>query len=95
MESLVIRTATAADARSLERLAALDSRRLAAGPHLVAELDGRLVAVLARPTGAVVADPFTRTDGIVALLRRRAGQLDRPAPRLALRRLETRLRLGG
>jgi hypothetical protein len=87
MDSLVIRIASAADAGSLERLAALDSRRLPAGPHLIAELDGRAVAALARPTGAVVADPFARTDGIVALLRRRAVQLDRPAPRPAFRRV--------
>jgi hypothetical protein len=79
MDSLVIRSATSADIAALQRLAALDSRRLAAGPHLLAELDGRAVAALALTAGAVVADPFTRTDGIVALLERRAGQLARSA----------------
>jgi len=77
MDSLVIRSATTADAAALQRLAALDSRRLPAGPHLLAGLDGRAVAALALPAGGVVADPFTRTDGIVALLERRADQLER------------------
>jgi hypothetical protein len=90
MDSLVIRTATAADAAALQRLAALDSRRLAAGPHLIAELDGRAVAALALGHGAVVADPFTRTDGIVALLRRRESQL-RPAERPGFRRVQPHL----
>jgi hypothetical protein len=80
MDPLLIRSATAADAAALRRLAALDSRRLSPGPHLIAELDGRAVAALSRSDGAVVADPFTRTDPIVALLRRRAEQLT-PAPR--------------
>jgi hypothetical protein len=93
MDSLVIRTATAADADALRRLAALDSRRLAGGPHLIAELDGRLVAALALTGGDAVADPFTRTDGIVALLRRREGHL-RPAERPGLRLLQPRPRLG-
>jgi hypothetical protein len=78
MDSLVIRTATAADAADLQRLAALDSRRLAAGPHLLAEVDGRAVAALALAGDAVVADPFAYTATVVELLRRRAGQL-RPA----------------
>jgi hypothetical protein len=93
MDSLVIRSATPADADGLQRLAALDSRRLAGGPQLMAELDGRLVAALALDGGAVVADPFTRTDGIVALLRRRETQL-RPAERPGLRVWVPRLRLG-
>ena len=33
MDALIIRSATAADAADLERLAALDSRRLSDGPH--------------------------------------------------------------
>jgi hypothetical protein len=92
MDSLVIRTATSADAAALQRLAALDSRRLAGGPHLLAELDGRAVAAVALGNGAVVADPFTRTDGIVALLRRRESQLS-PAQRPGFRLVQPRLHL--
>jgi hypothetical protein len=92
MDSLVIRPAHAADAASLQRLAQLDSRRLPAGPHLIAELDGRAVAALSRRDGAAVADPFTHTADIVALLRRRADQLSDAPPRrspLLLRRPAT------
>ena len=92
MDSLVIRSATAADAEALQRLAALGSNRLAAGPHLLAELDGRAVAALSRSDGSVVADPFSRTDGIVGLLRRRAEQLSGERP--GLRRLQPRFHLG-
>jgi hypothetical protein len=94
MDSLVIRTATTADAEALQRLAALDSRRLAAGPHLLAELDGRAVAALSRSNGSVVADPFTRTDSVVAMLRRRAEQLTGVRERPGFRRVQPRLHLG-
>jgi hypothetical protein len=89
MDSLVIRTATASDAEALQRLAALDSQDLAAGPHLLAELDGRAVAALSRTNGSVVADPFAYTDTIVAIAAparraaRRRPRASRPAPRAA------------
>src|SRR3954465_7254491 len=80
MDSLVLRTATAADADALQRPAALDSQVATAGPHLLAELDGQAVAALSRTDGSVVADPFSRTDTIGALLRRPPGPERRPAP---------------
>ena len=94
MDSLVIRTATASDAEALLRLAALDSQTLAAGPHLLAELDGQAVAALSRTEGVVVADPFSRTDAIVALLRRRADQLTGVRERPGFRRVQPRFHLG-
>ena len=94
MDSLVIRTATASDAEALQRLAALDSRSLVAGPHLLAELDGQAVAALSRADGSVVADPFSRTDAIVAMLRRRAEQLAGVRERPGFRRVQPRLHLG-
>ncbi len=94
MDSLVIRSATASDTAALERLAALDSDRLTAGPHLLAELDGRPVAALSRVSGSVVADPFARTDTIVALLRRRADHLAGARERPGFRRVQPRLHLG-
>jgi hypothetical protein len=93
MESLVIRPATASDRSELERLAALDSHSVPAGPHLIAELDGRPVAALSRSDGSVVADPFSRTDPIVALLRRRAQQLS-PVQRQGFRRVQPHYRFG-
>ncbi len=94
MDSLVIRSSTASDAAALQRLAALDSDRLTAGPHLLAELDGRPVAALSRVDGSVIADPFARTDAIVALLRRRADQLAGARERPGFRRVQPRFHLG-
>src|SRR3954468_6193043 len=94
MDSLVIRPATASDRSELERLAALDSHSVPAGPHLIAELDGRPVAALSRTDGSVVADPFSRTGTIVALLRRRAEQLTGVRERPGFRRVQPRFHLG-
>src|SRR4051794_39260977 len=94
MDSLVIRPATAADTEALQRLAALDSQGLAAGPHLLAELDGQAVAALSRANGSVVADPFFRTDTIVAMLRRRGEQLAGVRERPGFRRVQPRFHLG-
>src|SRR4051812_39941725 len=94
MDSLVIRIATASDAQALQRLAALDSQSVPAGPHLLAELDGRAVAALSRADGSVVADPFSRTDPVIGLLRRRAEQLAGVRDRPGLRRVQPRFRLG-
>ena len=85
---LVLRPATAADAPLLRDLADLDSRRLPAGPHLVAVADGELRAALSLTDGVSVADPFRHTDGLVALLRARAvgtGRRERRRLRLRLR----------
>jgi hypothetical protein len=63
------------DDRRLARVAALDSQRLAPGPWLVAVVDGSAVAVLSLSTGAFVADPFSRTVELRALLELRGEQL--------------------
>ena len=70
--AITLRSATAADAPWLERLAALDSRHVPAGPLIVAERDGQLVAAVAEPTLEAIADPFRPTSDTVALLRRHA-----------------------
>ena len=84
MTNLLIRSATAADADALARLAALDSRGLPAAPHLVAIEGDQLIAAVSTRDGDAVADPFTRSDGAVELLRRRARQLN-AAPRATRR----------
>ena len=85
MNTLTIRSATAADAVALDRLAQLDSRELPAAPHLVAESGGNLIAAISTRDGGAVADPFIRSADAVALLRRRAGQLrEQPKPRRRL-----------
>jgi hypothetical protein len=71
LASVVIRPAYPDDAATLERLARLDSRRPlpSNGPVLVAERDGRLLAALATTDGTTIADPFSPTADLVALLR--------------------------
>jgi hypothetical protein len=67
--SVTIRPAYADDDTALTRLAALDSARVPDAPMLLAEVDGELRAALSTRNGAVIADPFFRTAGLVALLR--------------------------
>jgi hypothetical protein len=64
-----IRSATAADADDLRRLAILDSQPSLAGEILLAEMDGRLVAAVAMDGGRAIADPFVLTAAIVNALR--------------------------
>jgi hypothetical protein len=68
-DAIVIRNATAADADTLERLAALDSREPLAGPAMIAEVDGVALVALDLSDGTVAADPFLRTNDVVKLLR--------------------------
>jgi hypothetical protein len=73
--SVLMRRATAEDAARIRALAYLDDKRLPAGPFLVAETGGEIVAARSLATGTVVADPFRLTSDIVAMLRLRASQV--------------------
>ena len=79
--AITIRHAAADDMKSLERLAALDSRRVPSGELFVAEVDGRLLAATSIDTGAVIADPVEHTAAIVELLQIQARAV-RPAAAL-------------
>lgn len=70
--TVVIRAARGSDGSALENLARLDSQRPLAGDVLLAEQDGRLVAALAGDR--VIADPFSPTADVVALLHVRSGR---------------------
>ena len=59
----------------LRGLAERDSRDLLAGPALVAEVDGRILAAISLSDRRVLADPFSRTDEVRSLLELRAAQL--------------------
>lgn len=72
--ALTLRPAHHADHDALERLAALDSTRVPAGPHLVAERDGQIVAAVSESAAIAFADPFLPTAEAVALLHRWAAQ---------------------
>ena len=69
------------DADALGRLAVLDSSRPPAAPVLLAEVAGELRAALSLSDGAVVADPFHPTAGLIKLLQARASQLTSSGPR--------------
>src|SRR6476620_7749675 len=68
-DGVTIRRSHASDRAALQRLAQLDSRRLAEGELLVAEVDGELRAALPLAGGGAIADPF------VSLLGLRAAQI--------------------
>jgi hypothetical protein len=71
-----IRLAGPEDARTLARLAALDSRKLPRGAVLLAEIDGVPAAAIGLGDGRLVANPFQSTAQISALLRTRRDQLN-------------------
>jgi hypothetical protein len=74
IESVTIRRSRPDDEPHVRRIAALDSRPAPAGPALVAEVDGEIVAAVALDGGPPVADPFRPTADLVALLELRALQ---------------------
>ena len=74
-ESVLMRRATGSDTACIQLLARLDDRRMPAGPFLVAEMGGEIVAARSLSTGASVADPFRLTADAVAMLDLRAAQI--------------------
>src|SRR5437867_3654143 len=68
-----IRLATPCDADAVRELAELDSRPAPAGDVLVAEVGGVVRAALPLDGGPAVADPFSPSRPLVALLALRAG----------------------
>jgi len=73
---IALRVLGHADREELERIAAVDSVAPLDGDLVLgAEMEGRLVAAISIPDGAVVADPFIRSAAAVELLRLRAAQL--------------------
>ena len=74
-EAVLMRRATSDDSARIRTLALLDNKRVPAGPFLVAEVGGEIVAARSLATGAVVADPFRLTSDIVAMLRLRSTQV--------------------
>jgi hypothetical protein len=84
-----VRYANSGDTLALERLAQLDCGSMPAGPALVAEVDGVIVAALPLVGGRALADPFRPTAGLVRLLERQAARLRRGG-----REQSRRLRVG-
>jgi hypothetical protein len=74
---ITIRPLDGADRSAVKRLAQLDSERAPAEPLLGAEIEGRLLAAISLETGESIADPFSRSAELRALLELRAAQLRR------------------
>ncbi len=92
---VTIRWATPTDLPGLERLAALDSKHMPAGPLLVASVDGELWAGCSVLDDSAIADPFRPSGDLVSLLQRRACQMRKaqgPMPVLRLDPLLARSR---
>jgi hypothetical protein len=84
-EHISIRRASSSDAEALHRLAALDSKRLPAGEHLIADVDGEPWAAVSLQTGEVVADPFLPTAHVAELLQVRVERMQGSVRRRARR----------
>ena len=82
--SVVMRAARGSDGVALARLARLDSKPAPHGEILVAEVDGVIDAALLLDDGAVFANPFKPTAGLVELLVLRAGDAKRRRARRGL-----------
>ena len=72
---IAIRLANEADTAAIVRLADLDSAPAPAGPTLVADVAGEIVAAQPLAGGAAIADPFRLTADARELLALRATQL--------------------
>lgn len=68
-DPIVIRQADQADAGTIDRLAALDSAMLPAGPFLIAEVGGEARAAVSVADGSALADPFYPSAQLVELMR--------------------------
>jgi hypothetical protein len=76
-DGLVIRHLDGDDLAAAKRLAQLDSTPLPEGDLLGALVEGRLLAAISLTSGESIADPFSRTAELRALLELRAAQLRR------------------
>jgi hypothetical protein len=74
-EVVVLRLCTVQDDAALDRIAELEGAPVPAGRHVVAEVNGRVVAALPLTGGEVIADPFRPTAHLERLLELRAKQL--------------------
>jgi hypothetical protein len=75
-EPVTTRLATPVDFPTIARLAELDSGHVPRGRVLLAELRGSVVAAISLETGAVFADPFVSSAGVVKDLRAKAAEMD-------------------
>lgn len=75
LAGITIRRLEEADLPALQRLAELDSAHIPPGPLIGIEVEGRLLAATSLIDGETIADPFSRTGELRALLELRAEQI--------------------
>jgi hypothetical protein len=81
-DSVTVRRARPGDGTALQQLAEREGRRLPAGPMLVAEVAGELLAARSLGSGTSIADPFHPSAHLVELLELRSAHLrERPESR--------------
>jgi len=90
-EAVTVRMARDEDLAAVRRLVQRDGRRELAGPILVAEAEGELLAARSLADGTSVADPFRHTAHLAELLALRAVHLRTHEPRAGRRTLRERL----
>jgi hypothetical protein len=90
-EDVTVRAASQRDREAVRLLAALEGVNLPSGQMLVAQVGDEVVAALPLDGGRALADPFRRTQHLVAMLELRARQL-REQDESARRPLWPRLR---
>jgi hypothetical protein len=83
LTQVVIRYSGQDDEPALARLAGRDSKPLPEGKLLVAEAGGEIRAALPLDGPEAVADPFSRTDELMRLLKLRRSQVRTPRLRPA------------
>jgi hypothetical protein len=75
VDPVVLRLCSVCDDEALDRLAALEGRPTPLGRHVLAEIDGVVVAARSLISGDVLADPFRPTAHLLPLLALRASQV--------------------
>ena len=80
VDAIVIRPSYPDDGAALARLAGRDTATVPPEPLLVAERGGELRAALSLRDRSHVADPFSATQDLVALLRHRADSVEGRPP---------------
>jgi hypothetical protein len=77
--TIALRPVASHEDRVLRRLSELDSARTLERPAVLAVVDGEPVAAISLSDGQIVADPFTRTEDVVELLRHRVTAIRKAA----------------
>ena len=96
INGITIRRLGPADEAAVERLVELDSGRRPTGELMGVEIEGRLLVASSIATGETVADPFSRTAELRALLEVRIAQMSGKArSHKRLRRSHSRGALAG